>query len=495
MTAMRIALRALCLLAVLAATGCASLLVADTTPLPRDRLEPLGAERISHGGYRADALPPPVDAPDLLVLVAFSGGGKRSASFGYGALTGMRDMQVTTRNGPRPLLSLLTAMSGVSGGSFPAAYYGLYREKTFQTFKDDFLYRDFNAYIWGIYLLPWHWAWLVQPGIGTNDYMDRIYDQTMFHGAKYSDLQRRGRPLVGIGATDISYGMPILFTQETFDLICSDLSAFPLSRAVAASNGFPGLFSPVTLTNRAKACDGREPGWVRRVTPQELHDPLSRIGEEARRADRYLDPNRTKYLHLSDGGISDNLALRGAASVMRSLSTSDLQARGYTQVRRLLVLSIDGQGAQDDAIAQHKQVGGLMSILGLVSGSQIDNYNFETLIAVNQLVAVLGNRLREARCAQGPEVGGAACDDVQTQMIHISLRALPDTPEKAALQAIPTGLTIPQPDVDQLVKAGHDAIVGSAALQAFLANYPPAPRPAVPSRPRAPSRRLVSEVR
>ncbi|WP_048863414.1 patatin-like phospholipase family protein, partial [Acidisphaera rubrifaciens] len=458
-------------------TGCASWLVADTTPLPRDKLEQPGAERISRGGYRADTLPAPADAPDLLALVAFSGGGKRSASFGYGALTGMRDVMVQTRNGPRPLLDLLTGMSGVSGGSFPAAYYGLYRDKTFQTFKDDFLYRDFDAYIWGIYLLPWHWAWLVQPGIGTNDYMDRIYDQTMFHGAKYSDLQRRGRPLVASGATDISYGMPILFTQETFDLICSDLSAFPLSRAVAASNGFPGLFSPVTLTNRAKACGGRTPGWVRRVTPEQFHDPLSRIGVAAHDADRYLDANRTEYLHLSDGGVADNLALRGAASVMRSLSASDLRSRGYTHVRRLLVLSIDGQGAQDDSIARRKEKAGLLSIIGLVSGGQIDNYNFETLIAVNQLVGTLGDRLRAARCAEAPRIDGVRCDDVQATMIHISLRGLPPSPENAALDAIPTGLTIPAEDVDRLIRAGHDAVTGSAALRAFIAAYPPAPAP------------------
>jgi hypothetical protein len=56
-------------------SGCASFLVADTKPLPPFKLEPPGAERISKGGYRMDALPVSPDAPDLLVLVAFSGGG------------------------------------------------------------------------------------------------------------------------------------------------------------------------------------------------------------------------------------------------------------------------------------------------------------------------------------------------------------------------------------------------------------------------------------
>ena len=86
----------------------------------------------------------------------------------------------------------------------------------------------------------------------------------MFHGATFKDLATRGRPLIAIGATDINYGNPFIFTQEFFDVLCSDLYQFPLARAVAASNGFPGLFSPVTLTNHAADCGGRRPGWERR---------------------------------------------------------------------------------------------------------------------------------------------------------------------------------------------------------------------------------------
>jgi NTE family protein len=76
----------------------------------------------------------------------------------------MRELMVSTSIGPRPLLDQIDAMSGVSGGSFPAAYYGLYREKTFGGFERDFLYDDTNSYIYGIYLLPWNWTWLVEPG-------------------------------------------------------------------------------------------------------------------------------------------------------------------------------------------------------------------------------------------------------------------------------------------------------------------------------------------
>ena len=61
-------------------------------------------------------------------------------------------------------------------------------------------------------------------------------------------------------------------------------------------------------------------------------------------------------------------------------------------------------------------------------------------------------------------IDGARCDDVDGKLVHISLTAMPEGPERAALLAIPTGLTVKRQDV-----------TGSAQLQTFLANYPPQP--------------------
>ena len=85
-------LRIAALLTAALLAGCASLTVVDTTPLPQAKLEPPGSEAISVDGYRLDALAAPGELSDLLVLVAMSGGGKRSAAFSYGVLKGMREV-------------------------------------------------------------------------------------------------------------------------------------------------------------------------------------------------------------------------------------------------------------------------------------------------------------------------------------------------------------------------------------------------------------------
>src|SRR5262249_34039438 len=162
-------------------------------------------------------------------------------------------------------------------------------------------------------------------------------------------LLARGRPVIAVSSTDLNYGTPFLFTQEFFDVLCSDLKPFPVARAVAASNGFPGLFSAITLTNHAADCGGRKPSWLRRLPEAERHNPLSRLGVQANLIERSLDPNKTRYVHLVDGGVSDNLGLRIAGGMMQNIAEAPgaISALGYTRLRRILVLSIDGEGAQD----------------------------------------------------------------------------------------------------------------------------------------------------
>jgi len=419
------------------------------------------------------ALPYGQGPSDLLVLVAMSGGGKRSSAYSYGVLKGMRETFIPAASRQTSLLNSVDGISGVSGGSFTAAYYGLYRDQAFGRYETDFLYADTDSQIKSLYLSPTNWGWMIDSNIGTNDYMEQYYDKTMFHGARFADLMARGRPIIGISATDMNYGSPFMFTQEFFDVICSDLRQFPIARAVAASNGFPGLFSPITLTNRAADCGGRQPGWLRRVPMADRRDPLSRLGVQAALLEKYLDPNQTRYLHLVDGGVADNLGLRVAGGIMQNLAESPraLSALGYTRLRRILVISVDGEGSQNPKLAQTKAVGGILSSILRASGGQIDRYNFETLRAVNEQLQDAAQALRAARCQAGRVIDGMPCGDVQTQLVHVSLAAMPPGPEKEKLLAIPTGLTIDRPDVDLLVDAGRAAIISSEPLHRFLQDY------------------------
>jgi NTE family protein len=57
-------------------------------------------------------------------------------------------------------------------------------------------------------------------------------------------------------------GNRFVFSQEQFDLICSDLSQLEVARAVAASSAVPVAFSPIVLKNYAGTCGFERPQWM-----------------------------------------------------------------------------------------------------------------------------------------------------------------------------------------------------------------------------------------
>src|ERR1700756_5564849 len=56
-------------------------------------------------------------AESALVLVALSGGGKRSAAFAFGVLRGIADIPVRPEGSASTLLDEIDLLAGVSGGS------------------------------------------------------------------------------------------------------------------------------------------------------------------------------------------------------------------------------------------------------------------------------------------------------------------------------------------------------------------------------------------
>lgn len=440
-------------LAGLLTAGCASLQAQVNAPL---------ATMDETKGYRLDNLSSARSSDDLLVVVSFSGGGKRSAAFGYGALLAMREMGLGSGERTGSLLHEIDLLTGVSGGSFPAAYYALHRDAMFETFRRDFLEEDLNDEIAGIYLLPWRWDWMVNPNWGTNDEMARVYDDLMFRGATFGDLQKLGPPYAMIQATDLASGTPFPFIQNQFDLICSDLSDYPLARAVAASNGFPILFTPITLKNYSAFCRA-EPGWIAPALADA--DPLSRQRQQALLARRYTKADRDAYVHLVDGGVGDNLAMRGLLNYISRYDTPAAapDPTGRVQrLRRIIFISIDGQSAQDREINRTPVVGDLLRIADAVTSNTIDQYNFETLRLARSSGSAVAANLMALRCAgrTGENLGARAA------LVHI---ALSDQPAADALKEIPTGLTISSSQVEQLIDAGRLAVLNDPTLRRTIA--------------------------
>ena len=88
-----------------------------------------------NAGYRGKLMRVPGKSDNMLMFVTFSGGGTRAAALSYGVLEELAKTEVVIDGKKRRLLDEVDVMSSVSGGSFTAAYYGLFGDRIFQDFE------------------------------------------------------------------------------------------------------------------------------------------------------------------------------------------------------------------------------------------------------------------------------------------------------------------------------------------------------------------------
>ena len=409
-------------------------------------------ERIDpQAGYRPRNLASPENSSSLLMFLAFSGGGTRAAALAYGVLEELARTNVTWEGSRRRLLDEVDYISAVSGGSFTAAYYGLHGDAVFEELRPRFLDRNVQRDLEWRLLWPRNWVRLGSPSFSRSDMVAEYYDEHLFGGATYADLlARKHAPFVSLNATDVSLGATFSFTQDHFDLLCSDLSALPLSRAVAASSAFPVVLSAITLRNYAGSCRGL-PGPV---SSESLH---SRGMMRAWELQAYSDGRRHPYLHLLDGGLADNLGLRGPLeSVFARGGLRQALERNLDPdlVRKILIFVVDASARKDRGIDRRPRPPGLVRTTMALGEVPIERYTYETLELLRELVHRFETEWNAAAAREatvGPE-GSVEPPTVRFYLVEVSLDDLPGE-ERETLGALPTSFRLPPGAVDRLRQA------------------------------------------
>ena len=429
-------------------------------------------------GYRFETRQAHAKDKDNLVVLAFSGGGTRAAAFSYGVLEFLRRTEVVGPKGNKVrLLDQIDVITGVSGGSFTALAYGLYGDKLFTDYEQRFLKRDVQGEIIGRAFSPTYWPKLTSTGWGRSELASQLYDEILFNGATFGDLDRGTGPLILASATDISSGSRFTFSQAIFDVICSDLNRFPLSRAAAASSAVPVVLSPITISNYGGTCNSTPPAWAKPFMGSDNPPrPAARAVRSFRADAAFGDSVRRPYLHLVDGGVSDNLGMRAVLDALEVLEAlHDMGApTPLDSARRIVVFIVNSQSSPPTNWDEFEVPPGTIDILLKAAGTPIDQYSYESVELLKDTAARWGTlrRVRDSaamKANKDPAIAAATrVPDAEIYAIDVSFAALKDENERAYLNRQPTTFVLSAEAVDRLRAAAGTILAASPEFQRLL---------------------------
>ena len=406
--------------------------------------QPLTSAAARQPGYGMSEAASAGRRDDITLVLAFSGGGSRAAALAYGVLLELRDTRIGA-NGDRRLLDEVDAISAVSGGSFTAAYYGLHGDDTFRDFESGFLRRDLTSDVLHRILSPRRWF----TPEGRSDAASTLYDGTIFKGATFADLQRRNGPLIVINASDLEGGIRFAFLQEFFDLLCSDLRSYPLADAVAASSAVPVLFEPVVLQNNSGCAAPHLP------QPAEDSPQLQQVVKGLR---GYADKQQRHYVHLADGGLTDNLGLRAFQETIDLAGglRPFLRKIGREPNGHVVVVSVDASGKAAEGLGLERRAPSMLRAVDIMSDVQLHRYNAATLEQMQDSLQ------RWAKDVSTPE------RKVQPRLVTVALRDVVDESERQRLSRISTNFDLEGGQVDALVAAGRALLRAKPEFRGLL---------------------------
>lgn len=455
------------------ALGLGACATVHNLPLNAPSAHPFAALAGSAAAAAAEAQRQAGDDDGRVIGLAFSGGGTRAAAFAYGVLRRLAQTPLPGRTTRGDMLDRVGVVSGVSGGSVMAAYYALKGRAGLADFRRRFLTQDVMAQLSTSFTLI-NINRALGGGANTDERLRSWFNAHLFQGATLGTVIARRRPILLINATNVYSRTPFVFAPQTFAAMCSDITQYPLAEAVAASAAVPGAFAPIVLKTYPGECQTPLPTWVERAAKDTSGSPLLHA---VARSLVLAREGKVKYIKLFDGGMVDNYGLSGITIMRAAAGTpyGPLRPRQAVNLRRLLFLVVDaGRGPQGDWS---------QTVEGPV-GKQLVSAVFDAIIDANSrasyaaFAATMKNwrdaivnwrcHLKAAEVARLRGRGGRwNCRDLKITVGRVAFAAL-DAQRAKRLNKVPTSFTLPVETVDEVTRAGSDALRANPEFEAFV---------------------------
>lgn len=414
------------------------------------------------------------DPGQVIVWLALSGGGTRAAALAYGVMERLEELALTGEGGqPSNLLREVDYISSVSGGSFAAAFYAL--NQTNPDWKAELrrriLDQDLERAIGRRLIEPPTFLWLTLTNYTRSNAAADYYDAHVFDQKRFRDLPVR--PKLILNSSDLVTGRRFEFTPQDFACINSDLSEFRIAEAVTASSAFPGAFPSVLLDNHGPHAQCQNdvpppPGpkcvsfqqqaaapfvikESRANEPDERDAVRNRLYIEKTRKLKYCDLDQTARIHLSDGGLTDNLGIDAflyrADDPGLELHPRIFQNRAkQDQTKAVVIIVVNAANSPDENLGKKTE----SAWFGKIVLKGIDL--FMERVAQDSLEGVRERLFNFERLVREQN------DGFRFYFIEVVLDDIQDIQRRRRLQNIGTRLSLPPDQVQELIAAGRELL-------------------------------------
>jgi NTE family protein len=211
------------------------------------------------------------------------------------------------------------------------------------------------------------------------------------------------------------------------------------------------------------------------MDPSRPARPAGRAIQRFRELGSLQDSENRPYIHLVDGGISDNLGIRSILEAMEELEA--VRAMGRTtrldNVRRMVVFVVNSLSVPRTDWDRHERPPNDLAILLKATGVPIDRYSYEAVELLKDIVA-RWKTLREVRGTMAtldntdPRQQRLNVPDIEVYAIDVSFAALTDKAEFDYLNDLPTSFVLTGDQVDRLRAAAGTAVLASPEFKRLL---------------------------
>ncbi|MFC2252706.1 patatin-like phospholipase family protein [Labrys portucalensis] len=399
---------------------------------------------------------------EVAVVLVFSGGGARSAAFGYGVLASLARTRSTAAG--RSLADDVAVAAGVSGGAMLASYFVLHGPAGLPGFRRDFLARNAEASL-RTSLSPANLLRGYRGGVNDRNGLPPWLDANLYHGATLGMLDRPGRPRLVIHATDLYNRAPFIFDRTSFAAICSNFDDYPLAYAVAASAAVPVAFAPITLRNYRSNCPADAVMVPAAGAGTEIRTP-SLVERQYREAlGRYRSARDLNFLKLYDGGLVDGIGTSALLHLLNRGTPEPLPAETASRVRHLLFIIVDASTRLGGSLSETSDSPYAKDAIVAATDALMNIPNLQSFDELRRRLPSWRQELMKWRCRA---TARPSCRDLDVAIIRVALADVQEPAMARRILALHNTLALKPEDTVFLSDLGSSLLARQPGYQRFL---------------------------